>query len=539
MKYKPVLKTCKAVRETMKIPCIVCVLILLGLATILPIMASSKSRVIVLTDISNEPDDAMSTVRFLNYSNEFDVEGLIAVTSVWLKTTVRPDQIRTIINAYGLVRNNLLLHAPGFPATDTLLAKVKSGLPVLGMLGVGTGKDSEGSNWIISVVDKIDTRPVWISVWGGPNCLAQALWKVKSTRTIAQVDSFVAKLRVYATSDQDSSAYWIRTNFPNLFYIVSPGEASTYKNATWAGFSGDRWYGVQGADSTLVSNAWVDRNVQINHGPLGAVYPDIKYCMEGDTPTWLYLFPSGLVVPEMPQFGSWGGRYTKQGKIYTNATDKVIGIDGKTYQTNYATIWRWRTAYQNDFQARMDWNVSSFANANHPPRVILNGIQGIDPVYMSVKADSTIILNASGSSDTDNNILSYKWYVYPEAGTYGKDVPVNNASAPLASIKIPLDAAGKTIHVILEVTDNGFPVLTRYRRACIEIQSITQVVEKHFTSNERSNIRPVINTFGNISQTCTHAFTLDGRKIVSSTSLRSGTNCRLKQPIVQMGTSKD
>ena len=37
-----------------------------------------KQRVVVMTDIANEPDDQMSMVRFLVYSNEFDVEGLVA-----------------------------------------------------------------------------------------------------------------------------------------------------------------------------------------------------------------------------------------------------------------------------------------------------------------------------------------------------------------------------------------------------------------------------------------------------------------------------
>ena len=35
--------------------------------------AAEKPRVIVLTDIGNEPDDAMSMVRFLTYSNHWDV----------------------------------------------------------------------------------------------------------------------------------------------------------------------------------------------------------------------------------------------------------------------------------------------------------------------------------------------------------------------------------------------------------------------------------------------------------------------------------
>ena len=50
------------------------------------INGSSKIRVIVMTDISsiqagvNEPDDTQSLVRFLLYSNEFDIEGLIATS---------------------------------------------------------------------------------------------------------------------------------------------------------------------------------------------------------------------------------------------------------------------------------------------------------------------------------------------------------------------------------------------------------------------------------------------------------------------------
>jgi hypothetical protein len=47
----------------------------------------------VLTDIANEPDDQMSMVRLLVYSNQLDIEGLVATTSTWMKRTVRPDVI--------------------------------------------------------------------------------------------------------------------------------------------------------------------------------------------------------------------------------------------------------------------------------------------------------------------------------------------------------------------------------------------------------------------------------------------------------------
>ena len=40
-----------------------------------------RARVVVMTNIANEPDDQMSLVRFLLYSNQWDVEGLVATTS--------------------------------------------------------------------------------------------------------------------------------------------------------------------------------------------------------------------------------------------------------------------------------------------------------------------------------------------------------------------------------------------------------------------------------------------------------------------------
>lgn len=127
-----------------------------------------KPRVIVLTDITNEPDDEQSMVRFLVYSNEYDVEGMIATTSVWLRDNVRPDKIRQRVEAFGQVRENLLRHASGYPTAAYLLGVTKSGRPVFGMEGVGPGHGSEGSRHIIEVVDRPDPRPVWISVWGEP-----------------------------------------------------------------------------------------------------------------------------------------------------------------------------------------------------------------------------------------------------------------------------------------------------------------------------------------------------------------------------------
>ena len=65
----------------------------------------------MLTDIANEPDDQMSLVRFLLYSNQFEVEGLVAGTSTWQKNAIRPDVILSVLNAYAAVQPNLAKHA--------------------------------------------------------------------------------------------------------------------------------------------------------------------------------------------------------------------------------------------------------------------------------------------------------------------------------------------------------------------------------------------------------------------------------------------
>jgi hypothetical protein len=107
---------------------------------------TSKHRLIVITDIGNEPDDFMSMVRLMLYSNQIDIEGLIASTSIHQQKKVSPDLIEKVINAYSKVQPNLLKHEPGYPTAQKLLSLVKKGLPVYGMEGVGKEKDSEGSD---------------------------------------------------------------------------------------------------------------------------------------------------------------------------------------------------------------------------------------------------------------------------------------------------------------------------------------------------------------------------------------------------------
>src|SRR5262245_63077571 len=86
-----------------------------------------KPRVVVLSDMGNEPDDQMSFVRLLLYSNELDLEALIATTSTWQKNKVQPDTMRKLIAGYGEAQPNLLKHASGWPEAGSLDALVAYG----------------------------------------------------------------------------------------------------------------------------------------------------------------------------------------------------------------------------------------------------------------------------------------------------------------------------------------------------------------------------------------------------------------------------
>jgi len=447
------------------------------------ILPSLKPRLIVLTDLSNEPDDEESLVRLLVYADQFDVEGLVATTSNWLQQKPREDLIRRDLEAYAQVRPNLLKHSPAFPSAEALRAVTRTGQPGLGLTSVGPDQSSGGSRLLVEAVDRADPRPVWVSIWGGPNTLAQALRDVRASRPAAELEKFVAKLRVYAISDQDDSGAWIRREFPQLFYIVSPSSPTSYQEyyrATWSGISGGQeTQAAPGYHAAMVANPWLDEHVIQNHGPLGALYPRRLYLMEGDTPSFLGLIDRGLGWDRSPAYGGWGGRYAlyqsagETRPIWTdnNSTvDRVEVEPGRFDASNQATIWRWREHFQNDFAARMDWCVADdFAKANHNPHPALNGDRSTGVVMISAQAGSTVKLSAVGTDAGDpGQNVQVAWWIYREAGTLD-GATLTQASGLTSEVALPQTAKPGTVHVILQAEDDGTPRLFAYRRIVIEV----------------------------------------------------------------------
>ena len=186
--------------------------------------------------------------------------------------------------------------------------------------------------------------------------------------------------------------------------------------------------------------------------------------------------------------------WTQGGDLFSRVTsqDAVNGVDGPLYVSDQATIWRWREAFQNDFAARMGWTVADFAHANHPPQVEVNGQPGTAPILIDAEVGKPVSLDAGGTRDPDGNTLSYRWFVYAEAGgtetslaavSLERANTANAIATPTATCRpmwLPLSPHCPeigTAHVILAVTDNGSPALTSYRRIVLTVHNVAKQAE--------------------------------------------------------------
>lgn len=432
---------------------------------------------------TGDPDDIQSFVRFLVYSNEFRIEGLIAASErieqngkrVWLN---RDYSLLRMLDKYDAVAGNLRRHDPGYPTADALRSKVRqgysSGRPDGNPGHPGPGKKNAGSDLIIRVVDS-SVEPVWYLDWvGQPQQfeLAQALWQVRESRSAADFAQFVSKIRahfVMVDTRPGTPGKWLEDNVPELFLMGSRSGGTLAFRAL-----SDRF--LHRADSTLWNLDWLNTHVRRGHGALGAMAPTHTNpkkpgLHDHDSVTFLYLIPNGLGDIESPGMGSWGGRFRLEGgaKRWVPAGDRHP-TSSDPAQSIYWAIGRHHRAIQNDFAARMDWCVRSYTGANHNPVVRLNGRGGRDVLRLAAAAGETVKLSAAGSSDPDNDSLSYHWWRYHEADSYPGDVSIENDRGRDAWFVAPAAARGKQIHIVVEVTDNGEPPLTSYRRAIVTVE---------------------------------------------------------------------
>ncbi|MCW5963345.1 MAG: DUF1593 domain-containing protein [Bryobacterales bacterium] len=404
-----------------------------------------KPRVVVETDApGGDPDDEASLVRFFLYLNEWDTEALIGTRGPGDSRLgiSGKERILQYVDDYRAVYPNLRVHADGFPEPDRLRARVYQSY-----------EGTEARDAVVSILEADDPRPIWYQDWGTneddgvPTALRQALDYLQVNRSPAVYRQLVAKLRYVEVHLRDflghhrlALRFYMDTFYPTM--------------------DGGRWYHRWKPLTEKAGGFDIERHVRATHGPLTANYTITK---EGDTPVFMHLIPNGLHDPEHPEWGSWSGRYGYNAALNMWWCDQRDTWNGSTHRDN--TLLRWVEHIQNDFRARAGWCVSDkLAGANHAPVPVLNGDRGWDVLLREAVLGEAVELTAAGSSDPDGDSLHYAWFHYREAGSYGGEVQLEGASTAVVRLRMPEDAHGHTIHVVLQVTDSGQPALTRYRR---------------------------------------------------------------------------
>jgi Cellulose-binding Sde182, nucleoside hydrolase-like domain/Cellulose-binding protein Sde0182, C-terminal domain len=491
-----------------------------------------RPRIVVTTD--PELDDNNSMIRFLLYSCDLDVEGLIYTSSgfhwkgdgkgtkwyvpgreysrfgldtcpctSWRWPTNDP-YIDNAVAAYAKVYPNLKVHDPDYPTPAYLKSKIRYGnIEFDGDIS----KDSPGSNLIKSLI--LDNKPgkLYITAWGGMSTIARALKSIQDeyeyTTEWEQIKAKISrKVVLLPSGDQDDMyAEYIKPNWPDIEYQQFTGGPN---------YSYGAQLHARPQDSIYMTAEWMKKNIS-DRGPLGALYrvwgdgkqmvkgdimdyfgfsgytdaelrkmgykvwlpvqPKGSWLGEGDDPTFMNMPDNGLRAYQKGSYGGWGGRVVSK-----QTTNIFSGQVGDTSQQAMAAMLSNVNKQTDDYPDFFPAAQRDFA-ARLKWSVTTKYADANHPPLVRVEGPLHIMANPgekirlnAAVSDPDGDSVAIEWWQF-RVGTYPNEVTILNSTSTQAEVLIPADAKpGETIHVILEGTDNGSPALTRYQRVIITIR---------------------------------------------------------------------
>ncbi len=478
--------------------------------------AQTKPRIIITAD--PELDDANSLIRFILYSTDVRIEGLIYASSQFhwtgdgkgTKLSVPGREytrfglnlcpcesyrwangerfINDIVEHYERSYTNLKIHNADYPTPEYLKSKIRFGnIEFDG----DYSKDTPGSDLIKSLMLDDNMEPLFITAWGGQSTIARALKSIQDqyekTKQWHEIRKKVlSKVVLLPSGDQDDTyAKYIKPNWPEIDYRqMGAGPNYSY----FAPINPAK------ENALYVTPGWIADNIT-SRGPLGAYYrvwgdgkqmvkgdifdffgmagftteelkkmgyivwmpvqPKGTFLGEGDNLTFMNMLNNGLRAYEKGAYGGWGGKQVTPGPGMSAFEQKETGPPFPNF---------WPQA-QLDFAARMKWSVTQkYEDANHEPTVRVDG-----PLERKVMPGDKVLLKGN-VADPDNNAISTTWWQFKAAGTYPGDVPINHKDSPSIEVIVPADAtAGQTIHLVLEATDQATPALTRYQRVILTV----------------------------------------------------------------------
>jgi hypothetical protein len=481
-----------------------------------------KPRVIITADA--ELDDSNSLIRFLLFSTDYKVEGLIYTSSqfhwkgdgkgtkYWVSgreydrpglnfepmTHYRWDEdnrfIDDVVDAYEKAYPNLKVHNPNYPTPEYIRSKVAWGNVYF---DGEFERDTPGSELIKNVLLDDEPGPVFVEAWGGCSTIARALKSIEDIYSqqagYDKIKKKVSeKLVLYLSGDQDNLYdKYIRPYWPDVKQQPTGHGAPGLSFMSPATAKND-------LQKKLYGPEWIKENI-LSRGEIGALYrvwgdgkqfakgdiydpfgfdktadelramgyvlwcplqPKGTFISEGDTFCFLNLLDNGL-KGYVQNWGGWGGYQLPVKPGEQNAGRR--GPNARPVIPEAKTP-DFLPPVMYSFAERLKWGVTpTFAGANHEPQIA-------GPTAITAKAGETLKLKYTVTDPDKGQKVNVSWWKHPSC-SYEADCNVADPTSANTTFQVPADAkSGDEIHLVLEATDNGNLPLTHYNRLVISVK---------------------------------------------------------------------